>query len=148
MMIAGAIATQAWAQATSDVDSLSGSNRNSPGLAQKPGGGPPNLHQPVSGEQVYRQICQACHMADGKGGSGAGTIPALANNSRLSGAAYPITVIVRGKGAMPPLTTLLDPTQVAAVTGFIRTHFGNSYASPVTEGDVRKLWVAPSTNDH
>ena len=73
MIIAAAIASQAWAQATSDVDSLSGTSRNSPGLDQKPGGGPTTVREPVSGEQVYRQICQACHMADGKGGSGAGT---------------------------------------------------------------------------
>jgi mono/diheme cytochrome c family protein len=148
LLIAGAIATQAWAQATSDFDSLSGSSKNSPGLDQKPGGGPNAAPKTVSGEQVYRQICQACHMADARGGSGAGTIPALAANPRLSGAAYPITVVVRGKGAMPPMTTLLNQAQVAAVVGYVRTHFGNNYAAPVTEADVRKLWVAPSANDH
>ena len=143
-----AAASQVVAQVTSDSESLSGSNKTAPGIAQKPGGGPTAVPQPVSGQQVYQQICQACHMADAKGGVGAGTIPALANNPRLSGAAYPITVVVRGKGGMPPFSTILDPAQVAAVVSYVRTHFGNAFAKPVTEDDVKKLWVAPSANDH
>ena len=147
-VLAAAVATQVPAQGTSDSQSLSGSNKTAPGLAQKPGGGPTATPDPASGEQVYKQICQACHMADAKGGSGAGTIPALAANPKLNVAAYPITVVVRGKGGMPPFSTILDPGQVAAVVTYVRTHFGNSYAKPVTESDVKKLWVAPSGNDH
>ena len=100
-----------------------------------PGGGT-ILRPPVTGEQVYRQVCQACHMADAKGGSGAATIPALANNPRLASAAYPITLVVNGRGAMPGFTDLLKPPQIANVVGYIRTHFGNNYPKPVTEADV------------
>ncbi len=102
-------------------------------------GGSNILRAPVTGEQVYRQVCQACHMADAKGGSGAATIPALANNPRLSAAAYPITLVVKGRGAMPGFTDLLSPAQIANVVGYIRTHFGNTYPKPVTDGDVTQI---------
>ena len=102
-------------------------------------GGSNILRGPVTGEQVYRQVCQACHMADAKGGSGAATIPALANNPRLASAAYPITLVVKGRGAMPGFTDLLSPAQIANVVGYIRTHFGNTYVKPVTEGDVAQV---------
>jgi mono/diheme cytochrome c family protein len=94
------------------------------------------MQPPETGEAVYRQVCQACHMADGKGGTGAGTIPALANNPRLGAAAYPVLLIARGRGAMPGLTDLLDPAQIASVSTYVRTHFGNSFTKPVTVDDV------------
>ncbi len=88
---------------------------------------------------VYRHVCQACHMPDGRGASGAATIPALANDPRLKGAAYPVTVILHGKGAMPWFGRSLKPAEVAAVAQYIRTHFGNDYSAPVTEKDVIDL---------
>lgn len=94
---------------------------------------------PITGEQVYTQICQACHMANGKGGSGAATIPALANNPRLATAGYPISLILNGRGAMPSLADFLPPEQIANVTFYIRTHFGNNYPAPVTAEDVLRL---------
>jgi mono/diheme cytochrome c family protein len=92
---------------------------------------------PVTGVQVYSQVCQACHMADGRGGAGAATIPALANNPRLAAPAYPILLVVRGRGAMPGLTDLLGPAQIAAVATYVRSHFGNAYPAPVTADAVR-----------
>ena len=100
------------------------------------------LKPPETGEQVYRQVCQACHMADGKGGSGAATIPALANNPRLAAPAYPILLVVRGRGAMPGLTDLLGPAQIAGVATYVRTHFGNNYAAPVTVDEVKPFLAA------
>ena len=75
-------------------------------------------------------------------GTGAATIPALAKNPKLAEPGYPIGMILRGRGAMPPLTDLLGPAQIAAVVTYVRTHFGNSYKKPVTEADV-KLMMAP-----
>lgn len=103
---------------------------------------------PVTGEQVYRQVCAGCHMQDGMGGSGAGTIPALAANPRLSAAAYPIILVVKGRGAMPALTDLLSPKQTAEVITYIRTNFGNSYAQPVTEAEVKALMGVPAHDSH
>lgn len=94
---------------------------------------------PVTGQQVYRQVCQACHMADGKGGQGAGQIPALAGNANLEDPGYPIGMIVQGRGAMPGLTDILSPAQIAAVVTYVRGHFGNHYRKPVSEADVKAV---------
>ena len=93
----------------------------------------------VTGQQVFSQVCQACHMADGKGGSGAATVPALAKNPHLADPGYPITMVVQGRGAMPFLTDILSPTQIANVVGYVRTHFGNHYPGPVTSADVERV---------
>ncbi len=66
-------------------------------------------------------------MPDGRGASGAGAYPALAGNERLAAAGYPIALVLRGGGGMPPFARTLSDAQVAAVVGFIRTHFGNAY---------------------
>ena len=94
---------------------------------------------PAAGEQVFRTICAACHMQDAKGGSGAAIIPALAGNAKLGVAAYPITIVLMGKGAMPGFSDVLKPQQVAQVITYVRTNFGNSYAKPVTEADVQAI---------
>ena len=94
---------------------------------------------PVTGEQVYQQVCQACHMANARGGKGAAMIPALAKNPKLEEPGYPIGMILQGRGAMPPLTDLLKPAQIATVVTYVRTHFGNSYKKPVTEADVKMM---------
>ena len=116
-----------------------------PAHAQAPSGGDApgsagNITpSPVTGEQVYQQVCQACHMADAKGGTGAATIPALAGNPKLAEPGYPIGMILQGRGAMPPLTDLLGPAQIAAVVTYVRTHFGNSFKKPVTEAEVKTM---------
>ena len=111
-----------------------------PALADEPGGYT-RPHTPKTGEEIYRQVCQACHMANAMGGTGAATIPALANNPRLMAAQYPIDMVVHGRGAMPYFTDSLTPAQVAEVVTYVRTHFGNHYAQPVTEADVKAQWV-------
>lgn len=114
-----------------------------PVFADEPGPGGTKPVVPVTGEQVYRNVCQACHMADGKGGSGAATIPALANNPRLASPVYPIVLVAKGRGAMPWFTDMLSPAQTANVVGYIRTHFGNNYPGAVTAADVAKFWGPP-----
>lgn len=93
-----------------------------------------------SGEDIYRSVCQTCHMAGGAGAkSPVVRAPALANNSALRVAAYPITVVLNGKVAMPWFRGSLTDAQIAAVVGYIRTHFGNEFNEPVTEEDVKRL---------
>jgi mono/diheme cytochrome c family protein len=113
-----------------------------PAWAADEPGGMVKAASPVTGVEVYQQVCQACHMANAMGGQGAAVIPALANNPRLSVAAYPITVVVNGRGAMPGFTDLLSPTQIANVVGYVRTHFGNAYAKAVTPEDVARIEAA------
>jgi mono/diheme cytochrome c family protein len=118
-----------------------------PALADEPGGYT-KPHPPQTGEQVYRQVCQACHMANGMGGVGAARIPALANNPRLMAPLYPIDMVIHGRGAMPYVTDSLTPAQVAEVITYVRTHFGNHYAQPVTEADVKAEWVPAPKSEH
>ena len=101
---------------------------------------------PADGALLYKQYCQACHMADGKGAIGAGMYPALANNPKLQAAAYPVTIILYGKAGMPWFNGLLKPEEVAAIVGYIRTNFGNKYAEPVTTKEVTQM-VGPVPKD-
>ncbi len=93
----------------------------------------------ATGQQVYRQICQACHMPAAEGGDGAGTIPALARNAHLADGDYAVTMVLRGKGGMPAFAGMLKPEQVAGVVTYLRTNFGNAYPQPVTVDDVKRL---------
>lgn len=116
----------------------------SPALAQAPqggdnGGGVVRTPRPVTGEQVYTQVCQACHMADAKGATGAGTIPSLAANPKLGISAYAVTIVAKGQGAMPGFYELLDANQIAGVLTYLRGNFGNSIAKPVTAEDVVRI---------
>ncbi|MGI4793896.1 MAG: hypothetical protein ACRYG8_07405, partial [Janthinobacterium lividum] len=59
LLLLAAVGGAAMAQATGDTSG------QDVGAASKTGG------------QVYREICQACHMPNAEGGQGAGAIPAL-----------------------------------------------------------------------
>lgn len=92
------------------------------------------------GEDIYRHVCQSCHMPAGEGArSAVVTVPALANNPALTAAGYPIYVILNGKAAMPWFNGTLSPQQIAAVTNYIRTHFGNRFTDLVSEQDVKQM---------
>mgnify|MGYP003363441714 CR=1 FL=1 len=91
----------------------------------------------VGGEDVYRHVCQGCHMPDGRGAMGAGAqFPAFAGNAKLQSSSYPVYVVMNGFGGMPWFAGVLDDTQIANVVNYIRTHFGNHYTDAVTPADV------------
>ena len=90
-----------------------------------------------SGEELFANICQGCHMPDGKGATGAGTYPSLASNGNLEAGGYAIGIVVNGQRAMPPFGAMMSDDQVAAVVNYVRTHFGNRYQDAVTSEDVR-----------
>jgi cytochrome c553 len=79
------------------------------------------------GQAVYNAVCAGCHMPEGEGAAGAGEYPSLANNALLEAPSYPITLVIYGQGAMPPLGSLLDDRQIADVVNYIRSHFGNDF---------------------
>jgi len=89
------------------------------------------------GESLYRNVCSACHMMNGKGASGAGTFPSLAGDTRLEAAGYPLYVVTNGLHGMPPLGAFMSDEQVAAVVNYVRTHFGNDYHDAVTAADAK-----------
>jgi mono/diheme cytochrome c family protein len=92
-----------------------------------------------SGEELFANVCQGCHMSDGKGATGAGTYPSLAGDSNLVSSGYPVGIVVNGQRGMPPVGALMNDDQVAAVVNYVRTHFGNDYRDAVTAEDVRAV---------
>jgi mono/diheme cytochrome c family protein len=92
-----------------------------------------------TGEQIYRRVCAACHMADAKGATGAGTYPALANNPKLAASGYPAYVVVKGLNGMPPIGGMMTDAQVADVVNYVRSHFGNKYKDKITAADVKAI---------
>jgi len=91
-----------------------------------------------SGEALYANVCQACHMPDGKGASGAGTYPSLAEDKNLAAAGYPVHVLIHGQRGMPPIGLMMTDEQVAAVVNYVRVHFGNAYPDAVTAEEVKR----------
>lgn len=85
-----------------------------------------------TGEDLFKNICQGCHMPDAKGAIGAGAYPALASNPRLAAPIYPITVVLHGQRAMPSFGEALSDEQIANVLNYVRTHFGNRYRDQIT----------------
>jgi mono/diheme cytochrome c family protein len=95
--------------------------------------------QAADGETIFTHICQGCHMPDGRGAQGAGTYPALAHDAKLTSNAYPVVMLLNGRGAMPPIGQGLTDEQVAGVVNYIRTHFGNDYHDDVTAEQVKAM---------
>ena len=91
------------------------------------------------GEAIYKGVCQGCHMPDAKGAVGAGAYPALAKNENLETAAYPVSIVLKGQKAMPPLGPYFTDQQVADVVNYVRSHFGNSYKDKVKPEDVKLI---------
>lgn len=100
----------------------------------------PNAKFPMQdGKSIYEHVCQGCHMAGGKGAKGAGIYPALASNTKLEGAGYPVVIILNGQKAMPSFGAYFDDAQVAAVVSYIRTNFGNHYSDKITADQVKLM---------
>jgi mono/diheme cytochrome c family protein len=101
-----------------------------------PSFGSPSAFTEQGGEAIYRSVCAGCHMAEGRGASGAGTYPSLADDPRLAASSYPVGVVLKGQKAMPPFGYSLTNEQIAAVVTYVRTHFGNGFTDAVSAADV------------
>jgi len=113
--------------------------------AQDGPGGTSTVEVSSAGKQVYEEICQACHMADAKGGGSAGAmIPALAANPRLAEKNFSITLLLKGRAGMPWFTDILTKEQMAAVLTYVRSEF-NNYPEPVTVGDIDRVATSPES---
>ena len=91
----------------------------------------------MTGEELFVNVCQGCHMPDAAGASGAGSYPSLAGNKNLEASGYPVYLVVKGRRGMPSFGDMMTDGQIAAVVNYVRTHFGNSYADTVTAKDVK-----------
>jgi len=99
----------------------------------------PKRFTQTGGEALYRTTCQACHMEDGRGAVGAGAHPLLAGNPKMKSKHFLAGVILTGYHGMPRFADKMSNQQVAAVTNYVRTHFGNDYSDPITPEQVGAL---------
>lgn len=102
----------------------------------------------TSGAEIFRSICQGCHMPDAKGAVGAGRYPALAGDAALASKEFMIVTLLQGRRNMPAfggngdiglfftLPTLTDE-QIAAVINYVRSNFGNDFKGTVTAAEVK-----------
>jgi cytochrome c oxidase subunit 2 len=92
------------------------------------------------GQQVYTENCQTCHQATGEGRPP--VFPAL-KGAKVTVGPKPalLALVLNGKGAMPPWKTQLSDEEVAAVTTYVRSAWGNK-ASPVTPAEVKAARAA------
>jgi mono/diheme cytochrome c family protein len=91
----------------------------------------------MTGEELFANVCQGCHMPDAAGATGAGTYPSLVGNKNLEASGYPIVLIINGRHGMPAFGDMMTDGQVAAVVNYVRTHFGNDFPDAVTARDVQ-----------
>jgi mono/diheme cytochrome c family protein len=92
----------------------------------------------MSGEELFANVCQGCHMPNAAGATGAGAYPSLVSDKNLQASGFAIDLIVNGRRAMPPFGDMMSDAQVAAVVNYLRTHFGNDYREAVTAKDVKQ----------
>lgn len=103
----------------------------------------------ADGAKVYATVCSSCHQASGQGVPGA--FPPLAESEWVTGdPARLVKIILHGvtgeievageiyAGMMPPWGGGLNDAEVAAVSTYVRSNFGNE-AEPVTADLVKRL---------
>ena len=97
----------------------------------------------TAGQEVYRNVCQACHQADGRGAEK--LAPTLVGSPFAIGSPeIAIRILLHGKegqtGLMPPVGQVFSDEQLAAVLTYVRRDWGQagSPVGPETVGRVRQ----------
>lgn len=94
-----------------------------------------------AGQNVYQNLCIACHQANGQGLEK--VAPTLIGSDFAVGPPQiPMRILLNGKegatGLMPPLGSVLSDDQIAAVLTYIRRSWGNA-GSPVDGAEVSRI---------
>jgi mono/diheme cytochrome c family protein/glucose/arabinose dehydrogenase len=94
-----------------------------------------------AGQEVYKNICQACHLPDGRGQER--LAPSLIDSElALASPDIPARVLLNGKegpvGLMPPVGSVLSDEQIAAVLTYIRREWGQP-GTPVEAATVKEV---------
>jgi mono/diheme cytochrome c family protein/glucose/arabinose dehydrogenase/HEAT repeat protein len=94
-----------------------------------------------AGQEVYRNLCQACHQPDGRGQER--VAPALLGSPfALAPDEVPIRILLHGKegatGLMPPIGGTLSDEQIASVLTYVRREWGQA-AAPVEPARVKAV---------
>jgi mono/diheme cytochrome c family protein len=96
----------------------------------------------AQGQEVYNNLCVACHQPDGQGREK--IAPSLVNSRYVvaADAGLSTRIVLAGKegpvGLMPPLGASLSDEQIAGVLTYIRREWGHT-ASPVAPADVKEI---------
>lgn len=104
----------------------------------------------LDGAGIYTQVCQGCHMADGKGARQVGYYPGFVDNPTLVSPQYVALTVMQGRKNMPAFgrgekyandmrNVGLTDKQIAEVTNYLRTNFGNHYQDNLSASDVAAL---------
>ena len=139
----------------SDLRAMAIYLKDQPTTIQAVTAGKPKLapEQLAAGKLVYENNCISCHQANGKGING--SVPALVNNDAVT-AAEPYNVVMamlegfpaQGTwGAMGSFANALTDDQIADVSNYVRTAWGNDAvpnATPWSVSSWRKNADAPS----
>jgi mono/diheme cytochrome c family protein/glucose/arabinose dehydrogenase len=93
------------------------------------------------GQEIYNNLCIACHQPDGQGREK--VAPSLINSRYVVGdPSIAARIVLAGKegqvGLMPPLGASLSDDQIAAVLTYVRREWGHT-ASPVAPDDVKEI---------
>ena len=112
----------------------------------------PRAAQPPDGRQIFSTTCASCHQASGEGVEG--TYPPLAGSEWATGGEERVVrILLHGlsgpvevagetySGAMPPWGGALNDAQIAAVTTYVRSSWGNK-APPITPATVARVRAA------
>ena len=98
----------------------------------------------TAGQEVYRNVCQACHQPDGRGMDK--IAPSLIGSAfALAPPEVPSRILLHGKegsiGMMPPVGQGFTDDQIAAVLTYVRREWGQT-GSPVDAGTVKAVRTA------
>jgi mono/diheme cytochrome c family protein/glucose/arabinose dehydrogenase len=96
-----------------------------------------------AGQEVYRNLCQACHQPDGRGQEK--LAPSLVGSAMaLAPPEVPARILLNGKegtiGLMPPIGGTLSDEQLASVLTYVRREWGNT-GTPVDPSAVTAVRV-------
>lgn len=104
----------------------------------------------ADGATVYRHVCQGCHMADGRGAAQVGNYPGFVDNPAIASPQYVALTVMQGRKNMPAFgngathaatmrSVALSDAQIAGVTNYLRSHFGNTFTDTLSADDVAAL---------
>jgi mono/diheme cytochrome c family protein len=85
----------------------------------------------TAGAMLYQQHCSVCHGSNGEGGVG----PSFVGNKDIANAPAMLHIVLFGKGAMPAWGQQLTDQEIADITTFERTGWGNSFGE-ITVAEV------------
>jgi mono/diheme cytochrome c family protein len=97
-----------------------------------------------AGQEVYRNVCQACHQPDGRGMEK--LAPSLVGSPfALGPAEIPVRILLNGKegqvGLMPPVGQVFTDEQIASVLTYVRREWGQE-GEPVDPAAVQAVRTA------